>query len=109
MTKFIYVVYCGDDAQQFETEVEAMEYARTKNSARVEKAEVEENGEFLNSEVIWEGTNIMQPEENKQIEKDNPFETEFPKSDIEDIAGSDDPDYEYIKAEYEKSQEDQKD
>ena len=91
MTKFIYVVYYGDEAPQFESEVEAMEFARTKDNARVEKVETSEDGEFISSEVIWEGTTI-EPQ-TKVPTEENPFETDFPESDINELSSSDDEAY----------------
>ncbi len=104
MTEFKYCVYCEDEpAICFNTEAEAMKFAREDTSmykeVRVEKTEVNEGGDILNSEVIWSASNVLSDGTIKD-EKDNPFETEFPKSDIEDISEIDDEEYEKMYQDY---------
>ena len=107
MTEFKYCIYCGEDKEPvcFGAEADAMKFAREEadkcSVIRVEKVEFDEEGDILNSEVIWEATDI-DPEEPEEIEVENPFETEFPKSDIEDIEISDDRDYDEIAKQYEE-------
>ena len=57
MTEFKYCVYCEDKpAVCFDTEADAMkfarEYAETCDQVRVEKSEVDEMDEILNTDVI---------------------------------------------------------
>ena len=105
MTEFKYCVYCEEEpAICFDNEADAMKFAREDTSmykeVRVEKTEVDEDGDVLNSEVIWSASNVLSDGTVKD-EKDNPFETNFPQSDIEDINYSDDVDYDEIAKQYE--------
>ena len=109
MNKFVYCVYCGKkpEPECFDFETDAMRFAREDtsmyDSVRVEKVEVDEEGSAVNSEVIWTASNEI-VESSADSTDDNPFATEFPKSDISEIKGSDDIDYDEI---YKKYQEDQ--
>lgn len=115
MRQFIYTVYTGPDAlynnvYDFDAEAEAMEFARTEaangKNTRVEKKEIETESDFgfpveLDSEVIWESTNVEIPAEDENLVSDNEFDTEFPESDINTITDSDDTDYDEIARQYE--------
>ena len=109
MNKFVYYVYCGKkpEPECFDFETDAMRFAREDtsmyDSVRVEKVEVDEEGSAVNSEVIWTASNEI-VESSADPTDDNPFAIEFPKSDISEIEGSDDVDYDEI---YKKYQEDQ--
>ena len=114
MTKFIYCVYSDNDHNfvNFETEIEAMEFAREQANkfadTRVEKVEVDDSEGLpieLNSEVIWETTNVEPVENDENLVKDNPFDTDFPKSDIEDINNVDDEEFEKMYKDYLDAQE----
>ena len=105
MTEFKYCVYCEDKpAICFNTEADAMKFAREDtsmyNSVRVEKSEVDEDGDILNTEVLWTASGNNVPEEDENLVSDNPFTVEFPKSDIGDINISDDIDYDEIAKQY---------
>jgi len=108
MTEFKYCIYCGTDPEPvcFGAEADAMKFAReetnTCSSVRVEKTEIDEDGSILNSEVIWEASNTN-PE--NFVAEDNPFKTEFPKSDIEEVEISDDAMYDEIAKQYEEGSE----
>jgi hypothetical protein len=109
MTEFKYCVYCEEEpAICFDNEADAMKFAREDTSmykeVRVEKTEVDEDGDVLNSEVIWSASNVLSDGTVKD-EKDNPFETEFPKSDIEDLSEIDDEEYEKMYQDYLDSQD----
>ena len=103
MTEFKYCVYCGENGPVvcFDNEVDAMKYAREDTSMYtsviVEKNEIDETGETVNSEVLWSASNTKVPEETTS---DNPFNTEFPKSDIENVDISDDEYYDEIAKQY---------
>lgn len=103
MTEFKYCVYCEDKpAVCFDTEADAMkfarEYAETCDQVRVEKSEVDEMDEILNTDVIWaaDGNNATK----KEIVYDNEFDTDFPASDIADIDTSDDIYYDELAKQY---------
>lgn len=103
MTEFKYCVHCENEpAVCFDTEVDAMKFARdctgTCSCIKVEKSEIDEDGEILNNEVIWTADcdDIIE----KEIVSDNEFDTEFPASDIENINISDDIDYDEIAKQY---------
>ena len=103
MTEFKYCVCCENEpAVCFKTEVEAMKFARecqdTCSCVKVEKSELDEDGEILNTEVIW----AAECDDNieKEIVSDNEFDTEFPVSDIANIDISDDIDYDEIARQY---------
>ncbi len=103
MTEFKYCVHCENEpAVCFDTEVEAMKFARDCTDAcsciKVEKSEIGEDGEILNNEVIWvaDCDDVIE----KEIVSDNEFDTEFPASDIENIDISDDIDYDEIVKQY---------
>ena len=105
MTEFKYCVYCEDEpAICFNTEAEAMKFAREDtsmyNSVRVEKSEINEAGEVVNTEVIWTASGNNIPE--KDVISDNEFDTDFPESDIASIDISDDIDYDEIARQYEE-------
>ena len=105
MTEFKYCVYCEDEPVIcFNTEADAMKFARentnTYSSVKVEKSEIDEAGDVLNTEVIWAVSDNDAPE--KETVSDNEFETEFPESDINDINGSDDVDYEEMANQYQE-------
>lgn len=109
MTEFKYCVHCGNEpAVCFDTEADAMKFARectdTCSCIKVEKSEVGEDGETLNTEVIWAADCDGNIE--KEIVSDNEFDTEFPASDIEDIDISDDIDYDEIARQYKEDQTD---
>ena len=58
MTEFKYCVHCENEpAVCFDTEIDAMKFARECTDAcscvKVEKSEIGEDDEILNSEVIW--------------------------------------------------------
>ena len=106
MTEFKYCVYCEDEpAICFNTEADAMKFAREDtsmyNSVKVEKSEINEAGEVLNTEIIWTASGNNVPE--KEIVSDNEFETDFPESDIADIDTSDDIDYDELARQYAES------
>ena len=106
MTEFKYCVYCEDEpAICFNTEADAMKFAREDtsmyNSVKVEKSEIDEAGEVLNTEIIWTASGNNVPE--KEIVSDNEFETDFPESDIADIDTSDDIDYDELARQYAES------
>ena len=92
MTKFVYCVYCEDnpEATCFETEAEAMELARTCPNCCVEKNEVDEDGNTINTEVIYEAAAASIHVDSDILVDDNPFKIDFPRSDIEDITDVDD-------------------
>ena len=103
MTEFKYCVHCENEPEIcFSTEVDAMKFARectdTCSCVKVEKSEIDESGEILNTEVVWtaECDDII----NKETVSDNEFDTEFPVSDIENIDISDDIDYDEIAKQY---------
>ena len=103
MTEFKYCVHCENEpAICFNTEVDAMKFARectdTCSCVKVEKSEIDEDGEILNTEVIWsaECNDVVE----KETISDNEFDTEFPVSDIENINISDDIDYDEIAKQY---------
>ena len=103
MTEFKYCVHCENEpAVCFDTEVDAMKFARecvgTCSCVKVEKSEIEEDGEILNNEVIWvaDCDDVIE----KETISDNEFDTEFPVSDIENINISDDIDYDEIAKQY---------
>ena len=103
MTEFKYCVYCEDKPVIcFSTEADAMkfarEYAETCDQVRVEKSEVDEMDEILNTDVIWaaDGNNTTK----KEIVYDNEFDTDFPESDIADINTSDDIYYDELAKQY---------
>ena len=103
MTEFKYCVHCENEpAVCFNTEVDAMKFARecakTCSCVKVEKSEIDEDGEILNNEVVWtaECDDII----NKETISDNEFDIEFPVSDIENIDISDDIDYDEIAKQY---------
>ena len=103
MTEFKYCVHCENEpAICFNTEVDAMKFARecaeTCSCVKVEKSEIDEDGEILNNEVIWAADcdDVIE----KEIVSDNEFDTEFPISDIENIDISDDIDYDEIAKQY---------
>ena len=103
MTEFKYCVHCENEpAVCFDTEVDAMKFARecadTCSCVKVEKSELDEDGEILNTEVIW--TAECDDVTEKEIISDNEFDTEFPVSDIENIDISDDIDYDEIAKQY---------
>jgi len=103
MTEFKYCVYCEEEpAICFESEAEAMKFAREDtsmyNSVRVEKSEIDEDGDVLNTEVLWTASGNNVPE--KEIVPENEFETEFPESDIANIDTSDDVDYDELARQY---------
>ena len=103
MTEFKYCVCCENEpAVCFNTEVEAMKFARecadTCSCIKVEKSELDEDGEILNTEVIWSAECDDVTE--KETISDNEFDTEFPVSDIENIDISDDIDYDEIAKQY---------
>ena len=103
MNEFKYCVHCENEpAVCFNTEVDAMKFARDCADAcsciKVEKSEISEDGETLNTEVIWSADcdDVIE----KEIVSDNEFDTEFPASDIENIDISDDVDYDEIAKQY---------
>ena len=103
MTEFKYCVHCENEpAVCFDTEVDAMKFARecvgTCSCIKVEKSEIDEDGEILNNEVIWAADcdDVIE----KETISDNEFDTEFPASDIESIDISDDIDYDEIAKQY---------
>ena len=103
MTEFKYCVHCENEpAVCFDTEVDAMKFARecagTCNCIKVEKSEIDEDGEILNNEIIWAADcdDVIE----KEIVSDNEFDTEFPASDIENINISDDINYDEIAKQY---------
>ena len=103
MTEFKYCVHCENEpAVCFDTEVDAMKFARdctgTCSCIKVEKSEIDEDGEILNTEVIWAADcdDVVE----KEIISDNEFDTEFPVSDIENINISDDVEYDEIAKQY---------
>ena len=103
MTEFKYCVHCENEPEIcFSTEVDAMKFARecadTCSCVKVEKSEIDESGEILNTEVVWtaECDDII----NKETVSDNEFDIEFPVSDIENIDISDDIDYDEIAKQY---------
>ena len=103
MTEFKYCVHCENEpAVCFDTEVDAMKFARectdTCSCIKVEKSEIDEDGEILNNEVIW--TADCDDVIEKEAVSDNEFDTEFPASDIENIDISDDVDYDEIAKQY---------
>ena len=103
MTEFKYCVCCENEpAVCFNTEVDAMKFARecadTCSCVKVEKSEIDEDGEILNTEVVW--TAECDDVTEKEIVSDNEFDTEFPVSDIENIDISDDIDYDEIAKQY---------
>ena len=103
MTEFKYCVYCEDEpAICFNTEAEAMEFAHEDtnmyNCVKVEKSEVNEAGETLNTEVIWIADDNHIPEE--EVISDNEFDMDFPESDTTNIDISDDIDYDEIAKQY---------
>ena len=109
MTEFKYCVCCENaPAVCFNTEVEAMKFARectdTCSCIKVEKSEIDEDGETLNTEVIWSADcdDVIE----KETISDNEFDTEFPVSDIENIDISDDIDYDEIAKQYKEDQAD---
>lgn len=109
MTEFKYCVYCENEpAVCFDTEADAMKFARkctdTCSCIKVEKSEVGEDGETLNTEIIW--TADCDGNIEKETISDNEFDTEFPASDIEDIDISDDIDYDEIARQYKEDQAD---
>ena len=107
MRKFIYTVYTSKsaDGAEFETEANAMEFARDRlqylPEIRVEKREIETDTEWgfpveLSCETIWEGTNETPAEETSDLQYDNQedeLNVEFPESDINEFSGSDDEDF----------------
>ena len=109
MTEFKYCVHCENEpAVCFDTEADAMKFARECTDAcgciKVEKSEIDEDGEILNNEVIWAADCDGNIE--KETVSDNEFDTEFPASDIEDIDISDDIDYDEIAKQYKEDQTD---
>ena len=103
MTEFKYCVHCENEpAVCFDTEADAMKFARECADAcsciKVEKSEIDEDGEILNNEVIWAAdcNDVIE----KEAVSDNEFDTEFPVSDIENIDISDDADYDEIAKQY---------
>ena len=109
MTEFKYCVHCENEpAVCFDTEVDAMKFARecadTCSCVKVEKSELDEDGEILNTEVIW--TAECDDVTEKEIISDNEFDTEFPASDIENIDISDDIDYDEIAKQYKEDSAD---
>ena len=103
MTEFKYCVHCENEpAVCFDTEVDAMKFARdctgTCSCIKVEKSEIDEDGEILNTEVIWAVDCDGMIE--KETASNNEFDTEFPASDIENINFSDDIDYDEIAKQY---------
>ena len=103
MTEFKYCVHCENEpAVCFDTEADAMKFARectdTCSYVKVEKSEIDEDGEILNNEVIWAAD--CDGDIEKEAVTDNEFDTEFPASDIEDIDISDDIDYDEIARQY---------
>jgi len=109
MTKFIYNVYAGDlILAGLEDEQEAMAIAREeakKHAVRVEKAEVQDDYDFgnptQNAEVIWQSEATGEGTDARKDEECNPFDTDFPRSDIEDATLSDDADYYAMAKQYE--------
>lgn len=95
MTRFVYCVYCEDQPEAicFETEAEAMGLARTYANCRVDKNEVDEDGTLLGTETIYKAETEELGGNAEFATGDNPFAIDFPKSDIEDITGSDDESY----------------
>ena len=109
MTEFKYCVHCENEpAVCFDTEADAMKFARdcidTCSYVKVEKSEIDEDGEILNNEVIW--TADCDGDIEKETVSDNEFDMEFPASDIENIDISDDIDYDEIARQYEEDQAD---
>lgn len=103
MTEFKYCVHCENEpAICFDTEADAMKFARectdTCSCIKVEKSEIDEDGEILNNEVIWAAD--CDGDIEKETVSDNEFNTEFPASDIENIDISDDVDYDEIAKQY---------
>ena len=103
MTEFKYCVHCENEPVVcFNTEVDAMKFARecaeTCSCVKVEKSEIDEDGEILDNEVIWAADCDEVIE--KETISDNEFDTEFPVSDIENIDISDDIDYDEIAKQY---------
>ena len=109
MTEFKYCVHCENEpAVCFNTEVDAMKFARdctgTCSCIKVEKSEIDEDGEILSTEIIW-ATDCDDVVE-KEIISDNEFDTEFPVSDIENINISDDIEYDEIAKQYKEGSAD---
>ena len=103
MTEFKYCVHCENEpAVCFDTEADAMKFARectdTRSCVKVEKSEIDEDGEILNNEVIWAADcdDVIE----KETVSDNEFDMEFPASDIENIDISDDINYDEIAKQY---------
>ena len=78
MTEFKYCVHCENEpAVCFDTEVDAMKFARdctdTCSCVKVEKSEIDEDGEILNNEVIWAADcdDVIE----KETISDNEFDT----------------------------------
>ena len=109
MTEFKYCVHCENEpAVCFDTETDAMKFARectdTCSCVKVEKSEIDEDGEILNNEVIWAAG--CDGDIEKEAVSDNEFDMEFPASDIENIDISDDVDYDKIARQYKEDQAD---
>ena len=109
MTEFKYCVHCENEpAVCFDTEADAMKFARecagTCSCVKVEKSEIDEDGEILNNEVIWAAD--CDGDIEKEAVSDNEFDTDFPASDIENIDISDDIDYDEIAKQYKEDQAD---
>ena len=109
MTEFKYCVHCENEpAVCFDTEANAMKFARdctdTCSCVKVEKSEIDEDGEILNNEVIWAAD--CDGDIKKEAVSDNEFDMEFPASDIENIDISDDIDYDEIAKQYKEDQAD---
>ena len=105
MTEFKYCVHCENEpAVCFDTEADAMKFARectdTCSCVKVEKSEIDEDGEILNNEVIWAAD--CDGDIEKETVSDSEFDMEFPASDIENIDISDDIDYDEIAKQYEE-------
>ena len=109
MTEFKYCVHCENEpAVCFDAEADAMKFARectdTCSCVKVEKSEIDEDGEILNNEVIW--ATDCDGDIEKEAVSDNEFDMEFPASDIENIDISDDIDYDEIAKQYKEDQAD---
>ena len=109
MTEFKYCVHCENEpAVCFDTEADAMKFARectdTCSCVKVEKSEIDEDGEILNNEVIWAADCSGDIE--KESVSDSEFDMDFPASDIENIDISDDIDYDEIARQYKEDQAD---
>ena len=109
MTEFKYCVHCENEpAVCFDAEADAKKFARecadTCSCIKVEKSEIDEDGEILNNEVIWAAD--CDGDIEKESVSDNEFDMEFPASDIENIDISDDIDYDEIARQYKEDQAD---